>query len=175
MTNSRKSKIIIIISTVILAVVVVVFAILNMKGANEKRILEKNAEFVITCNGESKTLNMEQVLSLNPKEFKAIMDTSTTLPTEVEFTGVEFKTLFDFCKFNLDGKSSVEVTSLDGYASALTIDEINMTDNVFLCIKMNGLPLGKKSENGLGPYLMVINSAKYSQRWCKFVGEIEIK
>ncbi|MEG2002382.1 MAG: molybdopterin-dependent oxidoreductase [Clostridia bacterium] len=175
MKKISKQNLIIIAVVAVLIVVIVVLAILNCGNVADKKQLEKDAKFKITCDGKTTILSMQDVLNLNPKDFKAVMDTSDTNPTEITLTGVEFLTLFDHCGISLDGKKSVEVHSLDGYASALTIDEVKKADNVFLCIKKNGEPLLTKSEKGMGTYLMVIRSSQFSQRWCKYVEEIVVK
>lgn len=69
----------------------------------------------------------------------------------------------------------VQFRALDGYASAVTGQEVLTEDNVYLCIYMNGERLKPKQEGGLGPYLIVIKNDRFSQRWCKFVEEIQVR
>ena len=113
-------------------------------------------------------------MSLDPVEFEATMDTSTTDPTPVMFTGVELKKILDYFEIDYSAAETYEVTALDGYASALTQEEVMTDENVYIVIKREGEALGTKSEGGSGPYMMIIRSALYSQRWCKFVEEITI-
>ena len=131
-----------------------------------------NAEFLLSGGGKQRTVKMQDILDLSPVEFTAVMDTSTSGPATVTFTGVELRKLCEESGIEIEPGMIVQVKALDGYASALTGEEVLTGDNVYICIYMNGETLKTKSEGGMGPYLMIIKSAPYSQRWCKFVEEI---
>lgn len=171
----KKSTLIIIICIVVLIIAVGVLAVLNSGNTALKKELEMNAQFYIKYGDKAQLVTMQDMLDIGPVEFKTIMDTSDTDPTEVTFTGVELKTLASHFGIDIKDASVVEVTALDGYSSALTGDEVREDDNVYICIYRNGEPLKPKSEGGSGPYMMVIKSSQFSNRWCKFVQEINIR
>jgi hypothetical protein len=174
MKKMKKGTLILLIVIAVLVVAVAVFAILNAGSLEEKYKLEENAEFKITTGDTQITVTMDDILSLDPVEFEATMDTSTTDPTPVMFTDVELKKILDYFNIDYSAAETYEVTALDGYASALTQEEVMTDENVYIVIKKEGEALGTKSEGGSGPYMMIIRSATYSQRWCKFVEEITI-
>ncbi len=169
---SKQTRILIIVVAV-LAVAVFVFAFFNRGSVMEKQRMEEESLFKIVQNDETLCeVSMADLDAIGQAEIPAVMDTSTTDPADVTFTGVEVKQLLAYKNISVDGVASFEFRALDGYASAITPEEIQTDENVYICTKMNGEPLGTKSEGGMGPYLMIIRSAQYSQRWCKFVEEI---
>ncbi len=175
MKKVKKSTLIVIIGVVVLAAAVAVFAVLNADDISYKRELEMNAEFVVKYGDAEKRVTMQDMLDMKPVEFSATMDTSTTDPTPVMFTGVELKNICESLDIDISSAEVFEVRALDGYSSAVVLDEVLTEGNVYICLLMNGEVLKTKSEGGFGPYMMVINSAEFSQRWCKFVQEIDIR
>lgn len=171
----KKSTLGIIITVSLLTLLVAVFARLNAGSADMKRELEMNAEFFLALNGNRYRVTMQDLLDLAPVDFDAVMDTSTTNPTPVTFTGVELSNLCEKFDIEIKDETILQVKALDGYASAVTGEEVLAEGNVYICIYMNGEVLKSKSKGGLGPYLMVIRSSQFSQRWCKFVEEIIIE
>ena len=169
----KKQTRILIIVIVVLIVAVGAFALLNRGSIEEKQRLEENAIFKIVQDGETLCeVSMADLDAIGQVEITAVMDTSDTEPTDVSFTGVEVKDILAYKGVSTQGVTSFEFRALDGYASAVTPEELEMEENVYICTKMSGENLGTKSEGGMGPYLMIIRSAQYSQRWCKFVEEI---
>ena len=137
--------------------------------------MEIEAEFFLTEGEQSERITMADILALQPVEFEAVLNTSTTSPTSVKFTGVELSKLCRRYGITLTPSSLIQVNALDGYASVVTGEEALRSGNVYICIGMEGEPLKSKKEGGFGPYLMVIRDVQFSQRWCKFVEEIVIK
>ncbi|MEX1378102.1 MAG: molybdopterin-dependent oxidoreductase [Eubacteriales bacterium] len=175
MKKISKSTLVVIISIAVLVTAVAVFAFLNADDIGKKQEMEMNAEFMIKYGDASWTITMQDMLDLEPVEFNTTMDTSTTDPTQVVFSGVELKTICESIGLDISSSEVFEVRALDGYSSALKLDEVMEDGNVYICISMNEEPLKIKSEGGKGPYMMVIKSAQFSQRWCKFVQEIDIR
>jgi hypothetical protein len=168
----KKSTLGISITVLLLLLSVAILAHLNAGSADMKKELEMNAEFFLTSNGSQYRVTMQDLLDLDPVDFDAVMDTSTTEPTPVTFTGVELSKLCKKYGIEINDSTIFHVKALDGYASAVTGEEALAEGNVYICIYMNGEVLRPKSEGGFGPYLMVVKNAQYSQRWCKYVEEI---
>jgi hypothetical protein len=171
----NKGTLAIIICLAVLAVAVTVFATLNADDLDMKRELEMNAEFMIKYGDVEKIITMQDMIDLQPVEFDAVMDTSDTDPTGVKFTGVEVSKICESIGLDISSAEVFEVRALDGYSSALTLEEVLTDGNVYICLFKNGEILKPKSEGGSGPYMMVINSSAFSQRWCKYVQEIIIR
>lgn len=160
---------------ILLVIALAVFAWLNRGNIAQKRDLEESARFNLISGETKTTVNMNDLLELGSEEFTTVMDTSTTDPTEVTMRGVELRKIFEQKGIVMKESQSVEVRALDGYASALTYDELMTTQDVYIVFEMNGEALGVKAEGGMGPYLMVIRSSQYAQRWVKFVQDVEIR
>jgi hypothetical protein len=159
-----------------LVVVVGVFAYLNRGNIAEKNQLQANAIFKIVKDGNTLCeVTMTDMQAIGLKQVSAVQDTSTTDPTNVTFTAVQVKDILAYKKIALDGVKTVEFDALDGFASALSLEDVQKDQNVFMCTQKNGKDLGTKSDGGMGPYLMIIKSDAFSQRWCKFVEKIVLK
>lgn len=170
----EKGKLVIII-TMALLLAAAILAYLNAGNLDLKRDLEMKAEFLLTEGNQHFRVTMGDILALDPVNFTAIMDTSTTDPTPVSFTGVELSKICAHYGLFISPRSVFQFKALDGYGSAVTGEEVLTSDNVYVCIAMNGEALKPKKEGGLGPYLMVIKGARFSQRWCKFIEEIVVR
>lgn len=163
------------LTLLLLIVAVIVFAWLNRGSIQEKRELEESAQFQLISGEEKAMVTMHDIEALGPQDFTTIMDTSTTDPTEVSMRGVELRKILESKGIDILPGQSVEVRALDGYASALTYEEIMTPEDVYIVFEMNGEELGVKADGGMGPYLMVIRSARFAQRWVKFVQDVEIR
>jgi len=170
-----KNKSFILITIIILVLAVSVLAYFNRVDHELKQELQMNAEFIIKNAEQEFRITMGDVLNLNPVDFTATMNTSTTQPTPVEYTGVELSKLLQNYDVQITDESIIQVTALDGYATALNGKEVLEPENIYLSIYKNGEPLKSKAQGGDGPYLIVIRNDRFSQRWCKFVAEINVR
>jgi hypothetical protein len=68
--------------------------------------------------------------------------------------------------------SRAVIKGVDGYAVALTSNEVLQDDNVYLVFEKDGKQMKGKKRGGSGPYQVIIRQDQFSQRWCKFVTEI---
>ncbi|MFA5675954.1 MAG: molybdopterin-dependent oxidoreductase [Christensenellales bacterium] len=175
MKKIKRGTLIVIACILLLTVAVAVFAIVGAGDIGIKRELEMKAQFAIKYNDIERLVTMQDIINLRPAEFDAVLNTSNTGPTDVKFTGVELSKICENKGFDISCAQVLEVRALDGYSSALTVDEALEEDNVYICIYMNGEALKPKGEGGFGPYMMVIRSSAYSQRWCKYVQEVVIR
>lgn len=163
--NSKILTLVILILTALTAV----FAYLNAGDIDYKKALEENAQFVVNSGETQFVVSMKDILTMGVTDFSATLDTSISSAKEVCLTGVNFQQIFDFLELDVSDATGFEVRALDGYASAVQENETG-----YLCIAMDGETLGTKSEGGMGPYLMVIEGLEFSQRWCKYVQEINV-
>ncbi len=158
----------------VLIVVVGVFAFMNRELVKDKGYSLENAEVIIREGEMERVLGYEEIKALGESDFSAVLDTSTTDPEEHTYTGVPLKRVIEEAGISLDGKGKVVVRAIDGYTVALRVDEVLDEDNVYLAYGMDGRPLKSKSQGGSGPYQIIVRKDQFSQRWCKFVVEIEV-
>lgn len=172
----KKNTKIILLIVGILTIFVAILTMLYNGDIEERKALEDNREFIIKIGGvQAAKVTMGDLASMDPITFTTVMDTSNTSPTDVEFTGVEVKEICRINDIDLSNASVFEFKALDNYTTAITLDEILTQDNVYVCFKKNGEMLKEKSEGGMGPFLVVIKSSKFSQRWCKYLMEMNIR
>jgi DMSO/TMAO reductase YedYZ molybdopterin-dependent catalytic subunit len=172
----NKSNRIIFIITGALVVAVAVLAFLNRGDAELRRALQENRQFLLQVDGETvAVVGLQDILDLQPVEFTTRLATSATLPREASFRGVELRHIYALFDVDVSGASLYVVRGLDGFASPLTAEEVASEGLVYLCIAMDGELLKNRSEGGWGPFLMVIRGAAFAQRWCKYVGEIDVR
>ncbi|MGI6727036.1 MAG: molybdopterin-dependent oxidoreductase [Anaerovoracaceae bacterium] len=173
----KKNTKIIIIVIALLAIVTAIGATYNRQFAKEKMELLKAAEVTILEDGtEAVRLSMEDMKNLSEEDFTANLKSSAMRsPEEHTYTGIALSELIKKAGVSLEGKSHAVVRSVDGYTVLLKIDEIKEADNIYLTYKDNGDYLGSyEDKDGKGPYMIVIRNDSFSQRWAKYVCEIEV-
>lgn len=168
----NKNKIYIAIG--ILIIVVGVFAFMNRELVKDKGYAQENAEVIVKKGDLETVLGYESIKALGEVDFSAILDTSTSDPEEHTYTGVPLKKVIEETGISLNEKDKVVIRAIDGYTVAFTIDEVLDEDNVYMAYGMDGKPLKSKSKGGSGPYQIIVRKDQFSQRWCKFVVEIEV-
>ncbi len=174
---NRNTRIIIIVLAV-LTVTTAIGAFFNLQYAREKQSLLASAEIAILENGaEAMRLTMDDIGRLPTEEFTARLKSSVMkAPEEHIYTGIAFSQLFKAAGLSLEDRKRVIVHSVDGYAVPLTIEEIQELDNVYLVYKDNGEYLGSyEDKGGQGPYMIVVRGDRFSQRWAKYVCELDIQ
>jgi hypothetical protein len=168
--------IIIIAVVAVLAIALGVTAYLNMGSVADKKALQEKAIIMITF-GDKKLAqaNMDYITGLGEKEFKANLKKSGKSPVEYSYTGIPMKNLFSSLEINTAGVTTVVLKAIDGYSSALTLDEVLEDDNVYIVYKMDEKLLENAENGGDGPYMALIRKDPYSQRWCKLLTEINLQ
>ena len=172
---NKNTKIVIAV-IIILTVTVAILAVLNRDYIAEKKAMQKNGTFIIITNSKKYTVTMDDINSLNPHIIEAnYKPSSSNSPAQKQFTGVSFKSLLDYFGVDYSSAKSVSFTAADGYASALPIADALDESNCFIVIEEDGKLLGTKESGGKGPFMMILATDQFSQRWCKFLLEAEIK
>lgn len=160
---------------VLLLVIIVVFAIMNRELLRGSRQALENAEIVLKYDSSEAVLSFGDLLELEEKDFTAIFDSSNIDPVEHSYTGVALYNIFESLDMDLNNIEQVIVRGADGYTVAFSPQEVLDNDNIYLAYKFNDKPLKHKGRGGSGPYQIVVRKDQFSQRWCKFVVEIELK
>lgn len=170
----KKNIIIISIVVVLLLAAVAVFAVLNAGDLEKKRTLEANALISVLADGEELAeIDSDLINSLEIKDFSATKDTSETGPEQVSYTGVAIMDILEALDIEPQKYSSLVARAIDGYTVAFNMEEVSSPDNIYIVFKEDGEFLGTKSEGGKGPYMIVVREDQFSQRWCKFLIELE--
>ncbi len=171
---NQKTKIItIVLAILLLATGIAVSA--NYSHSKERLALLEKQEILLYENGiEVCSITFSDLNEIVPTEFQADLKSSAMMKPEAHsYTGVPLPDLFTYAGISLEDKSRVIAGSLDGYRVPLKIEEIVALDNVFLVYKDDGEFLKTYDEpEGQGPYMIVVRGDRFSQRWAKYVVEL---
>lgn len=171
----NKKNLILILIIAALAAGTAVFALLNSGNTEAKRESQENAVVTVKQGDITKTFDLEYLKTFEKEEFGATMDTSKTGPEQKSFGGVPLAEVLKAMGFDLGKAEGVTFTAADGYASAVTAEEARDIENVYIVYERDGKQTLSKQQGGSGPIEIVIRKDQFSQRWCKFLMEIEIK
>ncbi|HAJ95781.1 MAG TPA: hypothetical protein DCP02_06065 [Actinobacteria bacterium] len=172
----KKNLIIILSVAAVLIIIVGVMAALNSSSIRSRKELQDSACIIIKKGGEEiASIDMEYISSAGEEDFQADLDTSETDPEEHLYSGVPLIKVLNLLEINMDGIETVIVRALDGYTVAFDISEAEDEENMYIAYKIDGQYLKDKSQGGLGPYQIITRKDPYSQRWCKFVMEIDLQ
>ena len=159
-----------------LVIVVGVTAILNSSSVRQRKELQDSACIIIKRGGEEiASIDMEYISSIGKVDFQADLDTSETDPEEHQYSGVPLIKVLGSLGISLSGIETVVIKALDEYTVAFDISEVKDEENMYIVYKIDGQHLKDKSQGGSGPYQIIVRKDPYSQRWCKFVMEIDLK
>ncbi|HSH34827.1 molybdopterin-dependent oxidoreductase [Schnuerera sp.] len=159
----------------ILIIIMGVFGLINRQMVKDNKEAHENAEIIIKEEEKESKLKFEDIVDLGEEEFTAVLDTSDSNPKEHNYTGVPLSNIIEEVKINMEDKKQVIIKGIDGYTVALSIKEVMDENNVYLAYKFNGKFLKSKEKGGSGPYQIIVRKDQFSQRWCKFVVELEVK
>jgi hypothetical protein len=176
MRNKKKNIIIIVSVVVILALAVGVTAFLNLGSIGRRKEVQENQQIII-CMGEEElaVIGLEDIRSAGESKFPANLDTSDTDPEQHYYTGVPLINVLKLLGIDTGSFSIVTVKALDGYTVAFDIKEVLDGNNIYIAYCIDGEPMTDKRKGGSGPYQIIVRKDTYSQRWCKFVMEINLQ
>ena len=169
-----KQKKIVITIIIFLVTLVMILSIMNLGDVEHKKLLEEKSIFEINTDNETYSIDMEYLISLNPVDIVANLDTSLSNSQKLNMQAIELIDIINSFNISLNNIEMIHIKSLDGYNSIVSIDELLQDNNVYICIALDNEPLKTKSKGGMGPYLMIIQSSTFSQRWVKYIQEINI-
>ena len=160
----------------VLVLLIGVTAYFNADGLADKRDAQANALVRVGAEGrEAVTFTMDQVRAAGEETFQAAIRSSSRPSSEHAFTGVPLKALIAAAELDLTAGQQVIVRSVDGYVVALNVEEVLQDENIYLVYAMDGEGLGTKEDGGSGPYQVIIRNDPFSQRWSKFVTDVELR
>ncbi|AKL94370.1 oxidoreductase [Clostridium aceticum] len=160
----------------VLIIVVGISAYLNRGYVKDKQTMVENASISLKEKGEEVSIvDLAWIEDLQPIEFEANLKSSGKDPVEHIYKGVPLSKVLMSKNLSIEDKEQVIVRSIDGYTVALGIEEVMQEDNVYIAYERDGEALGKKEEGGSGPYQIIIRKDPFSQRWTKFVVEVELQ
>ncbi|MBN2072572.1 MAG: molybdopterin-dependent oxidoreductase, partial [Actinobacteria bacterium] len=173
--NDKKKNIIIIIPVVVaLLLIAGIMAFLNSGSSWMQKESGEDQQIIIRLRGkEVAVAGLEDIRKAGEIEFTTKLDTSETDPEQHYYTGVPLISVLTSLGIDAGSASTVTVKAIDGYTVAFDISEVLDEDNIYIAYRVDGKQMGSKGEGGSGPYQVIVRKDTYSQRWCKFVMEID--
>jgi len=154
----------------VLVVIVAITAVINRENIEERMELQVAGEFLVTSGDETHSVSMSVLMSLDPVEV------SSSPRGELRtFTGVPLVAILNHLDIDYYDARTVIFTSLDGFTTALTIEEATDSTNTFIAFEENNQPLGTREEGGLGPYMVVVALDPFPNRWARYLMEVTLQ
>lgn len=159
-----------------LCIVLVGALLLNKEGLDERKEMFTSAQVTLKDSGnEICILNFEDIKAAGEETFEAVYDTSKTEPVTLSYTGVQLKNVLSQSGIELEGKTTVVLSAVDGYTVAYILEEVMEEGNVYLTYAEEGEMLKSREEGGSGPYQTIVVSDTFSSRRCKWLTSIEVQ
>jgi len=165
---SKEAKIIALV-LIILIPAVIVLAIMNRGNITERIALQESGTFLVSAFDYTHVVSLDDLLNLG------VMNISAH-PRGVErnFTAVPVMTILEHLSIDPTEGRALIFTSLDGFATSITINEAMDKTNAFVVFEENGEPLGTRAEGGLGPFMIVMALDSFPNRWARYLMEITL-
>lgn len=159
---------------VIIVILMVAFLSLGLYHANQASQLDDQALTIKTAN-KTIHLTIEDILSFDKVEFEANVKSTGNDPVLTNFGGVLLADVLAFHQITLSGSETVVFKAIDGYHTNVSGLEVLQPDNVYIVYERENQRTKSRAEGGSGPLEIVIALDAFSQRWNKYLIEIEIK
>ena len=159
----------------VLILVLAVTLMLNKEGLDQRKEMMTNATINIKIDGEENILSFDDLKKAGEEKFEAVLDTSTTDPVVYAYTGVQLKNVLKDQGINLEGKTAVILTAVDGFTVAYSLEEVLLEGNVYVTYAREGEKLKSKEDGGRGPYQTIVVGDQFSSRRCKWLTSIEVQ
>jgi hypothetical protein len=158
----------------ILLVLAGILSYLNWSCNSEQRERDSKGAFIITANGKQYEVTLEKLKSMNPIEITANYKKSGKAPVPTKYKGVPLSVILENLDIDTSKTTSVSAMASDGYASAFTIAEALDPEQAFIAYEQEGKSLGTKTDGGSGPLMLVLAKDTFSQRWVKYLSQIQL-
>ena len=133
-------------------------------------------EEILTINTSQKTieLSLNEIMAFDKVTFNALVKSSKNDPVATEFGGVLLYDVLMAQDITLSDDATVVFKAIDGYQTSVTGVEVKQANNIYVVYERNGEKTVNRADGGTGPLEIVIALDPFSQRWNKYLIEIEI-
>lgn len=147
-----------------------VFAVLNLRGLDEKKAAAQAQAFTIVIGEEKTTVTIEDMQTIGIRDIPANYKPSGKAPVERIYQGVPFVEVLTYKGISPADYKTVVFTAADGYSTAISAEEALDPEKCVIATGLAGAPLEGK-EAGTTSLMMILPKDQFSQRWCKFLLE----
>lgn len=151
---------------------VILTGFLSILNFNRVKDINQQELSIISNNSET-VFSLSEIKELPSTTFKAEIRSTSQPNKVVEFTGVSLFDLLNAASIN--GEFSLVVfKSIDGFQTELSKEEAMLDENVYVVYLRDGVQTLSKSDGGSGPMEVVVALDPFSNRWNKYLIEIEL-
>ena len=169
----KQKYLIVAVTSLLLLAIVAAMWVLSGNNLGDGVARSKTITFMV--DGEAiATIDRDDLATMEYRTFPAVIRSNGRKPQTTRYTGVPLADLCQRLELDLNGKSQVVVKAIDGYITILTIEELRQ-GRAYLAFQMDGEDLKPINEGGNGPFQLVLPDDPFSQRWCKYVYQVELK
>lgn len=171
MNKTTKAAIFIII---ILIVIFFAALLLNKSEIESRRELLESSAIEVKSKDLSDKVDLETLQSIGLEDFEAVLDTSTTEASLLDYSGVQLIKLLASLGYEINGKDIIIATGADGFSVAYSGEEVLDYGNIYIAVMEEGNYLGGIEDGGRGPFEIIVINDSFSNRRCKWVTGIEV-
>jgi hypothetical protein len=156
---------------ILFAVITITLGFLNADKASKI----DNEVLTIKSPQKSIELALKEIMAFDKVTFEALVKSSGNEPETTEFGGVLLYDVLVAKGIILSEEQMVVFKALDGYQTNVSALEVKQADNIYIVYERNGERTANRTDGGTGPLEIVVAQDPFSQRWNKYLIEIEIK
>jgi hypothetical protein len=172
MAKAKMNSKLIIIIIVILVALVAVFTALNRPN-------EELAPATLTISQEDTilhTFTIEEIQAMPSISVEKYISSASKGDESGVFTGVPIADLINAVDpALLQSEHNFIIRAEDGFAAALSAEEVNKLDDALIVYAKDGQSLGSSQDGGSGPLRLIIKSDPFGNRSAKYVNKIEVQ
>ena len=170
---NRQTKIIIILLA-IFAVIIGGALFLNRDVMEAGKAAQKSRTITVTSAGETLcVLNEDTIKALPAETFEATVRSHGMKPESAVYKGVEIHDFLKSAGMEVKGGDRLYFKGADTYLVTIEAKELQEQGHIYIVYEKDGREMQPRAEGGEGPYQVILLSDAFSQRWCKFLSEVE--
>ena len=171
----KNKQVKIIIALMVLFAIIIAGALfLNRDAIEAGKEAQRDKTITFTSAGETIcVLDQETIKGFPSQEFEATIRSHGMKPEYVVYTGVDIHYVLEAAGIHPAGKDRLHFKGADAYLAAVDADELEKEGRVFIVYEKDGQEMEPKAKGGDGPYQLILLDDSFSQRWCKYLSEIE--
>lgn len=170
---NKQTKIIVLLLAVF-AVIIAAALLLNRDNMEAGKIAQESRTITVTSAGETLcVLNQETIKSLPAEELEATVRSNGMKPEYALYRGVEIHDFLKAAGIEPGAGDRLHFKGADAYLAVVKAEELQEEGSIYIVYEKDGKDMKSKAEGGEGPYQVVLPDDAFSQRWCKFLSEVE--
>ncbi|WKY47091.1 hypothetical protein Q5O24_12070 [Eubacteriaceae bacterium ES3] len=147
-------------------------SVTDAEGSGADLAFSGNAQLrVLTADGQEWTIDESIMNEAALVSFETTQGKSGEDPETNVHTGVLLKDILVQAGVDVDGITSIQCTSFDGFSKVYSKEDLDDSEKLFLTFEMDGELLTYEDQDC---FYIVVKNESFKQNWTKYLMEIEI-